>query len=181
MLDFGVGCGRVIRWWKPLAGKVRFHGTDINEELVAWCRTNLDFGTYSVNSLLPPTELGDSKFDLLYAFSVFTHLTLETQESWLSEFRRILRPRGIALVSVHGDAHAKKLIPSLHEQYEQYLARGECVVSKDVEGDNLCATYQNRQRTEALFGKYFDVLDYMPEALTACGGQDLFVLRSKKQ
>jgi SAM-dependent methyltransferase len=177
VLDFGVGCGRVIRWWEALGGKVRFYGTDMQPELVQWCEANLDFAQYSVNQLLPPTAYAESQFDLLYAFSVFTHLTLETQDLWLAEFSRVLRPGAHALVSVHGDSHASKLVPDL---YREFLSKGSWVVTKNAEGENLCAVYQNKQVTEELFSRHFAVLDYLPEALKACGSQDLFVLQSRK-
>ena len=52
VLDFGCGCGRVMRRWKGLSG-VRLHGTDYNPYLVRWCRENLPFAEYSVNRLEP--------------------------------------------------------------------------------------------------------------------------------
>ena len=41
ILDFGCGCGRVVRWWRDLPPDV--HGSDFNSTLVAWCRANLPF------------------------------------------------------------------------------------------------------------------------------------------
>ena len=46
MLDFGVGCGRVARYWKKLEG-VGVFGTDYNGDAVAWCSRNLTFGTFT--------------------------------------------------------------------------------------------------------------------------------------
>ena len=48
-------------------------------------------------------------FDLIYAFSVFTHLDIKAQKAWRDEFRRILRPRGILLLTVHGNAFKGRL------------------------------------------------------------------------
>src|SRR5437867_62653 len=52
MLDFGCGCGRVLRHWAGVDGPEIF-GTDYNERLVGWCAANLPFVTASVNQLEP--------------------------------------------------------------------------------------------------------------------------------
>src|SRR5205814_8428002 len=43
VLDFGCGCGRVARHWHDFAGNLA--GCDANEEAIAWCATNLPFGS----------------------------------------------------------------------------------------------------------------------------------------
>jgi SAM-dependent methyltransferase len=173
-LDFGVGCGRVMRWWHDYAGRIQFWGTDINESLIEWCRSNLDFGRYSVNALHPPTEFQESQFDLIYAFSVFTHLAFDTQRAWLDEFSRIVAPGKYLLVSAHGDLLAKYLPPVAYDEYKRV---GSYVMSEDAEGQNLCAAYQTREFSERLFSSRFVVMDYLPGALKACGIQDLYLLR----
>ena len=176
VLDFGVGCGRVIRWWDDYADKIQFWGTDINPDLVKWCQDNLDFGKYYVNPLHPPTEFKNGQFDLIYLFSVFTHLTIDTQRQWLNEFARILGPKKYVLVSVHGDLLAN-MLPE--DALKEYKKNGHYVMTQDLEGLNICASYQDRQFSEKLFSSKFKVLDYFPGALTACGIQDLFLLQKK--
>jgi len=41
VLDFGCGCGRMLRQWRDVEGP-RFFGTDYNAQLVDWCSANLD-------------------------------------------------------------------------------------------------------------------------------------------
>lgn len=41
-------------------------------------------------------------FDLVFAYSVFSHLSEETHEKWLEEFRRILKPGGLLIVTTWG-------------------------------------------------------------------------------
>ena len=179
VLDFGVGCGRIFRWWKDMhmPEEMSFWGTDINPALIEWCKINMDFGHFSVNALHPPIHFQDSQFDLIYAFSVFTHLMSETQAEWLSEFSRILAPNKYLLVSVHGHFFAKNLPPVM---YEVYKKTGYCILSKNVEGENVCTSYQDQAYSENLFANFFEVLDYFPSALTACGNQDLYLLRNGK-
>src|SRR5215218_8993937 len=42
LLDFGCGCGRVLRHWSGLTG-TEIHGSDFNAALVRWCQSNLRF------------------------------------------------------------------------------------------------------------------------------------------
>jgi Methyltransferase domain len=76
LLDFGWGCGRMLRWWRDLTGEV--HGCDYNVELVAWTRDHLPFAHTAVNELAPPLPYESERFDFLYALSIFTHLTVES-------------------------------------------------------------------------------------------------------
>ena len=48
-------------------------------------------------------------FDLIYAVSVFTHLDLDLGRRWLADLHRILKPGGLLLFSVHGEAAWKGL------------------------------------------------------------------------
>jgi 2-polyprenyl-3-methyl-5-hydroxy-6-metoxy-1,4-benzoquinol methylase len=83
ILDFGVGCGRVARHWNGLRAEV--HGCDYNPALVEWCKANLPHVRAVTNRLNPPLTYPDEHFDLVYALSVFTHLT-ESQQRLKPEF-----------------------------------------------------------------------------------------------
>ena len=174
VLDFGVGCGRVFRWWREYASIINFWGSDINPVLINWCIENLDFGNFSVNNLQAPTVYNDLQFNLIYLYSVFTHLAVETQREWLDEFSRILAPGGVVIVTVHGDHHANFLPPTSQEIYRQ---NGYCILSHNAEGENLCASYQNNQFCQELFSGNFRIINYYPTKIM--GGQDLYILQKK--
>src|SRR5207253_3017983 len=84
ILDFGCGCGRVLRHWHGLH-QTKVCGADYNPRLIEWCQSNLPFGQFTINRLAPPLDYGNAEFDLIYAFSVFTHLTEELQMAWINE------------------------------------------------------------------------------------------------
>jgi hypothetical protein len=73
VLDFGCGCGRVLRQWRALA-RPRVFGSDYNPKLVAWARENLPFATVEVNDLRPPlrfpmdSSIWRTRFQLLPIF-----------------------------------------------------------------------------------------------------------------
>jgi SAM-dependent methyltransferase len=140
ILDFGCGCGRIARHWSGLE-RPRVHGSDYNEELVDWCRRNLPFMEVAVNGIEPPTSYADESFDLIYALSVFSHLDEPLQGAWMSELRRMLRPGGLLLISVLGEADRDRLTSSQRERFDD----GELIVERArVRGTNLCTAYHPR-------------------------------------
>src|SRR4051812_36825343 len=122
VLDFGCGCGRVTRWWSAFEGRVA--GSDVSRPAVEWCRDNLPFGRFEQNALAPPLVIEDASFDLVYALSVFTHLTAELQLAWRDELRRVLRPGGLLLLTTHGRSYVPRLAADERTRFEQ----GELVV-----------------------------------------------------
>ncbi len=46
----------------------------------------------------------------VYSVSVFTHLDERGQFDWLAEVRRVLRPGGVALLTVHGEAAFQRFV-----------------------------------------------------------------------
>jgi len=178
ILDFGCGCGRVIRHLAALAPRARLHGTDYNPALIRWCRTHLALpdATFSRNDLAPPTSLPDAGFDLVYAFSVFTHLTEPLQHAWLAELRRVTRPGGLILITTHGERYLEKLTGNDRDAY----LRGDTVVwSGDDAGKNRCATFHPpayvRERLAPAAG--LEVLEFAPEGALGNPHQDAWLLR----
>jgi SAM-dependent methyltransferase len=105
ILDFGCGCGRVLLWLQDLAeAGSSLHGVDIDERAVRWADENLPWATCSANPPLPPLDYPDGYFDLVFSHSVFTHLDEAYQDQWLAELRRVTRPGGHLVLTVHGEA-----------------------------------------------------------------------------
>jgi SAM-dependent methyltransferase len=174
VLEFGCGCGRMTRWWaadSPGPDGPDIHACDYNGELVGWCRENLPFVRATTNDLRPPLPYADSSFDFIYAFSVFTHLSVELAHSWLEELRRISKPGGLVWLTVHGDTYRARL-PS--EQQERFDA-GEVVVwFPEIEGTNLCAAYWPAGSVAEMLGSGFEVLahlDPLADPASAQGAQ----------
>src|SRR6476659_2053725 len=103
ILDFGCGCGRVVRRWAGLPGEIR--GSDLDGVAVDWCRENLRFATFTQNGLEPPLPFPSEDVDLVYAFSVLTHLPVPVQHAWMEELTRVVRPAGYLLASTPGEAY----------------------------------------------------------------------------
>jgi SAM-dependent methyltransferase len=172
ILDFGCGCGRVIRWLEDVPGNLR--GSDFDGHAIAWCRENLRFAAFGTNGLEPPLDLADESLDLVYAFSVLTHLPLPVQHAWMAELRRVLRPWGIVVLSTHGDAYLPRLTP---EEQRDFRA-GEVVVRfEEVAGTNLCTAFHPRSVVEQSLAQGFEVVRFAPAGARGSPPQDLFALR----
>jgi len=102
ILDLGCGAGRTLRHFVQEAHVCEFYGCDIDVESVDWLRGNLcpPFRCFA-NGEFPPLDFAPASFDLVYAISVFTHLTA-SWSAWLLEVHRLLRPGALALVTFMG-------------------------------------------------------------------------------
>jgi SAM-dependent methyltransferase len=174
VLDFGCGCGRVTRYWSDFEGSVA--ASDVSRTAVEWCRANLPFAQFESNGLAPPLAYHDESFDLVYALSVFTHLTAELQLAWRDELRRVLRPGGLLLVTTHGDSYLSRLDAEERSRFE----RGELVVRwADVPGTNLCSAYHPERYLRDTFAGGFTFLELEPEGARGNPTQDLVLLRKE--
>jgi SAM-dependent methyltransferase len=96
--EWGCGCGRVARHLIPLGLDV--HGSDVDPELVDWCRQHIDAERYFVNDYEPPTRLMAGSFDVSYCISVMTHITMEAADAWIRELARVTKPGGAIVISL---------------------------------------------------------------------------------
>lgn len=175
VLDFGCGCGRVLRFWKDLA-HADLHGTDYNRELTAWCEEQLPFVRIASNKLSPPTTYPAGKFDLIYALSVFTHLPEPDQKAWMDEFHKILRPGGYLILSLHG-AH---YLSRLNDEERQRFLAGELVTRYDSgAGTNLCSVFHPDAYVRTHLTRDFDVVDFIPEGAHGNPRQDAWLFRRR--
>jgi SAM-dependent methyltransferase len=120
VLDFGCGSGRVLRQFIDYADGIELWGCEMEERSVRWLQQNLSPPLCIVRSAeAPPLDLPSGHFDLIYAISVFTHLT-DHWSSWLVELHRLLKPNGLFLATFHGPgvAHALARL-GWHEPWDE--------------------------------------------------------------
>jgi SAM-dependent methyltransferase len=70
-------------------------GIDHSEEVVRVCHETNKWCKFAVVEPSPPTSFPEHSFDLIYLYSVFSHLPEEMHWAWLKEFHRLLRPGGM--------------------------------------------------------------------------------------
>ncbi len=173
ILDWGCGCGRVLRHWSELS-RTRVCGCDIDPKMVEWCRANLPFAEVTRTGMAPPLPYPDATFGLVYAFSVFTHLTEELQHQWIRECLRVLEPEGYLLLSTLGEYYAS--LERLSESERRSFSEGEVVVLYERSaGTSLCSAYHPPDYVHRRLAADFEVVAFRPAGDD--GRHDIHLLR----
>jgi SAM-dependent methyltransferase len=180
ILDFGCGCGRILRYFHSLKN-AQIHGTDYNPDLLDWCRRYLYFGEFRINGLFPPSTYEDDQFDFIYAISVFTHWPESLQLLWMKEFWRILRPGAHLLMTAHSELkhYAHFLSDAEREAFQTGRLVVKCPESHDpllAAGTNFCCTFHPVAYVRETLATGFEVTDHVKESWLA-GPQSAYLLR----
>ncbi len=173
VLDFGCGCGRVLRHAERQSA-TRYVGVDVNRRAVRWCRRHLGFADFHHASLEPPLSDALGRFDLIYAFSVFTHLPVDAQKSWAQDLASHLEAGGLLVLSTHGDAFLDDLSSSELARYQG----GEIIVREPIaSGTNACAAYHPEDSLLEVLPPQLEKVCFVPQGARGNPPQDLWVLR----
>jgi SAM-dependent methyltransferase len=163
VLDFGCGAGRVLRHFLDEAQVAEFHGSDIDRPSIEWLRRHLSPPLHlTTNGEAPPLSLDGESFDLVYATSVFTHIT-DHWAAWLLELRRILKPDGILIATFHGPGMYSTVTGQSEDEDRigmNVLGRGR---SWDEGGPGVMLS---RWWIEAHWGRAFEILELRPQGFT---------------
>lgn len=182
LLDWGCGCGRVLRYFSTEAASraTSVTGVDIDSDNIRWCQSNYPFAQFTPVPLVPPTDLANESYDLVIGLSVFTHLREKAQHWWLSELKRITKPGAVLLLTTLGSTGI--LRGGLRvELFDQWDSVGFCEAGQnhDLQGvlkdeNYYINTFHSIEYIKKVWGAHFEVL----EVLEGCIGnhQDLVVL-----
>lgn len=185
VLDFGCSSGRVLRHfydWST-SKKCELYGVDIQALPIEWMREFLppDFKVFT-GTVMPSLPFEDNSFDMIYGFSVFTHIKY-LWDTWLLELRRVLKPGGILLQTIHtekawrfyhehqGEDWVRAALPErvwgTPEMDVPYLFHGDIGVSQ---------TFFRTDKAREMWGRYLEVLEiYAPSERYSF--QDMVVCR----
>jgi SAM-dependent methyltransferase len=171
VLDWGCGPGRVaVHLPFP-----HIYGCDPDPEGVAWCNANISEGRFVVSGLFPPLPYEDESFDAIVAVSVMTHLRREVQRLWLQELARVLRPGGIFVATLHGQAAAEGFgITNLDNGIQDHWL--DPFMAGIMPADYYMTVLQSEAYTRKSWRQYFDIEAYETPGLEL---HDIVVCRRK--
>jgi len=178
LLDFGCASGRVLRHALTQAGSpTEIHGCDLAPANIEWIKRHLPAAIHcKVNSAQPKLPFDDNFFDIVTAFSVFTHID-KHEISWLLELKRIVRPGGILYLTIHNDATWSKAKdrPATIKQFEHQnkfddnlkvdsemmagpMPRERIIFRKDHEAVYNCNVWHSDDYIRREWGEHFEIL-----------------------
>lgn len=100
ILDFGCGWGRLLRLLLKYVPAERLHGVDPWHRSIDLCREHGIPCKLALSDYIPRSLPFEGPFDLVYAFSVFTHLSEPTARAALATIRRSISERGMLCLTI---------------------------------------------------------------------------------
>jgi len=105
VLDYGCGWGRVIRFFLRDVNHNNLHGCDCYPEALELAKSQNRWCHFELIKPFPPTLFSSNTFDIIYLFSVFSHLAEDIHLELLREFHRLLRPGGLVIATTRTREH----------------------------------------------------------------------------
>ncbi len=159
VLDFGCGSGRMLRQFAPEAGEAEFWGCDLDRTSIAWLKENFSppFQFFE-SSEQPDVPLESGKFDLIYAFSVYTHFT-DNWAAWMLEHHRLLADGGLLFVTFLGEGMSEGLIG---EPWEEDRIGMNTLMHGNPWDEGGPVAFNSPWWIRAHWGRAFEILEICP-------------------
>ena len=105
VLDYGCGWGRITRLLPYYFTDENIFGVDVNRDLIDSARQTLPSLNFESIESMGSLPYSSSTFDLIFANSVFSHLSEISATATITELCRVLAPDGVLLISVLQHKH----------------------------------------------------------------------------
>ncbi len=184
--DIGCASGRVIRHFFCQENGLDLWASDVNSNHAEWILKYLGTTIKAFqNHFFPHLPMEDNCFNLIYAFSVFTHID-SFDLAWLAELRRILKPGGIAYLTIHSDHTWSVMKAGLpiyealmtHPDFSPDLLKSPLSQEKTIyrwgAGGYSSNVFYHTEYIKNIWRRYFEVLEIIREG---CFYQDVVILR----
>ena len=112
VLDYGCGWGRITRLLPYYFADENIFGVDVNRDLIDSARQTLPSLSFECIESMGRLPYSSSTFDLIFANSVFSHLSEISATATIAELCRVLAPDGVLLLSVLQHKHLTQFYES---------------------------------------------------------------------
>ena len=157
IMDFGAGWGRIARFFLRDTAADRLWAVDPDPKSVVWMRrTGLPCRIVKSEPLPPIAAAAQERFDLIYANSVFSHLSEDYFNAWMPHLLSLLRPGGRLVFTSRGEAFLDRVeAQSARPGWKQKKAFGDvgALRSRYARGEFIFV--RNRDDDAALSGSFF--------------------------
>lgn len=172
MLEFASGYGRVTRHAPALLPGIEVTACDIHPKAVDFVR-RMGFAASPSSSV--PEELAlDRAFDVIFAFSFFTHMPRSSWGRWLAALGRQLAPNGLLIFTAHGEVSQKWMgVDALDSEGFFFHAASEQKDLSDAEYGNTVTAFEFVYPRVAASG-----LKLLQFRQATAGHHDLYVLHN---
>ena len=175
VLDFGAGVGRLLGHFSGRCADL--HAVDVDRMQVEYLSRHFPEVHCQLNSEDPPLRLESGSVDTVFSFSVWTHLSFEDQMLWLNELWRVLRPNGLALISIHTESSIDAGMKGSREWQEEcapklaadgfyfttYTSDGMATLNQKILAQSTPRygyTVQTEAQVRRVWGELFNVLEF---------------------
>ncbi len=107
VLDFGCGWGRMTRFLARDVQPGRLYGCDPVDAIVELARASRVPADLARSEFVPERIPFDERFDLAYAFSVFTHLSESAHLASLQALHEAIVPGGLLVLTIRPPEHLR--------------------------------------------------------------------------
>jgi SAM-dependent methyltransferase len=118
ILDFGCGWGRLLRLLLKFTPEDKLFGVDPWDHSIELCRSHGLRCQLAHSDYLPRTLPLDGKFDVVFSFSVFTHLSKKAARIALSTLRELVSDTGFLCLTIRPVEYWKTQEPELRKPME---------------------------------------------------------------
>jgi ubiquinone/menaquinone biosynthesis C-methylase UbiE len=160
LLEIGCGEGRGVGLLQNLVNS--YSGIDKIEEVVGKLSAQYPQASF-VQSVIPPLNFTDQKFDSLISFQVIEHI--KDDKRYLAEVSRVLKPGGVALLTTPNIKKSLSRNPWHIREYtadelanlcQPYFSKVEML---GIAGNEKVVKYYEQNKTSVQRLTKFDVLD----------------------
>ncbi|MGH3850370.1 MAG: class I SAM-dependent methyltransferase, partial [Pseudonocardiaceae bacterium] len=100
VLDLACGPGRIAQFFDGQLASLS--ACDVDQSAIAYLRKYFPRINARANQSDQPLPFGAASFDVVYSWSLWTHLREDAQQRYLEELHRVLRPGGWAFLTTNG-------------------------------------------------------------------------------